>query len=141
MLIIWGIFWGAIIGACWPGSSEEATSIGVIFGFLAGLSLHFAIKRQVAQGHKTLSQQLQAQIAAAKLGSPVPKVPPPAAAPAFSASAQTASVPSPAFPRSSACSACAQRIGAGKCASAVHHRSGGGSAIRRARPAVQRDPS
>jgi uncharacterized membrane protein len=98
MLIIWGIFWGAIIGACWPGSSEEATSIGVIFGFLAGLSLHFAIKRQVAQGHKTLSEQLQAQIAAAKLGSPVPKVPPPAAAPAFSASTQTASVPSPAFP-------------------------------------------
>ena len=54
MLIIWGIFWGAALGSFWPGYGDYSTWIGGFLGMLAGVTLRFAIKKQVAQQQEDL---------------------------------------------------------------------------------------
>jgi uncharacterized membrane protein len=69
MLIIWGIFWGAALGSFWPGYGDSSTWIGGFLGLFAGLTLRFAIKKQVAQ------QQEDLRVLLAK-SAPVSKVQP-----------------------------------------------------------------
>jgi uncharacterized membrane protein len=54
MLIIWGIFWGAALGSFWPGYGDSSTWIGGFLGLFAGLTLRFAIKKQVAKQQEDL---------------------------------------------------------------------------------------
>ena len=60
MIVLWGIAWGAVLGMLWPQSGDLATYIGGFFGFFAGLTLHFLMKRLVA---KQIAQQRSALLA------------------------------------------------------------------------------
>lgn len=38
-MIIWGIFWGAVLGLIWPNSGDEGWFLGALFGLFGGFSL------------------------------------------------------------------------------------------------------
>jgi uncharacterized membrane protein len=67
MLIIWGIFWGAALGSFWPGYGDASTYIGGILGMLAGVTLRFAIKKQVAEQQEDLRVLLAKAVPADKV--------------------------------------------------------------------------
>lgn len=68
MTIIWGIFWGSVLGSFWPGSGDFTAMFGGFVGLIAGLSLRFVINLQVSSSneklHKLLSDQMAAVVAA-----------------------------------------------------------------------------
>jgi uncharacterized membrane protein len=64
MTIIWGIFWGFVLGSFWPGNDDFSGIFGGILGLLAGLSLRFVINLQVSISNEKLREQLSAQTAA-----------------------------------------------------------------------------
>ena len=43
-MIIWGIFWGAVLGSWFGGYGDFGPFVGGILGFFAGLSLRWAIR-------------------------------------------------------------------------------------------------
>ncbi|MBC7718850.1 MAG: hypothetical protein H7Z77_03530, partial [Chitinophagaceae bacterium] len=47
MLIIWGILGGLTLGAFWPGSGELTSWVGLVVGLIAGLTLRWAVRREV----------------------------------------------------------------------------------------------
>lgn len=83
-MIIWGIFWGAVLGSWFGGYGDFGPFVGAILGFFAGLSLRWAVR-------SAIRTELQAQAAKA--------VAPPAvaahAAPTAEDRAQVASPPPP----------------------------------------------
>ena len=55
-MIIWGIFWGAVLGSWFGGYGDFGPFVGGILGFFAGLSLRWAIRsaiRTELQAHAT----------------------------------------------------------------------------------------
>ncbi len=63
MTVLWGIFWGSVMGALWPGYSDDITTyIGGFLGLFAGLSLHFVLKKYVAQHNAQLRSALLAEL-------------------------------------------------------------------------------
>lgn len=97
-MIIWGIFWGAVLGSWFGGYGDFGPFVGGILGFFAGLSLRWAIRsaiRTELQAHtakpiaKPAAPAAQAVPAAEEQAHtappvangpvPVPKAPPPAA--------------------------------------------------------------
>jgi uncharacterized membrane protein len=63
MTVIWGIFWGAVLGNFWPGNDELGMLVGGFFGLFAGLSLRFVIERQLLISTQKLQAQLQTNAA------------------------------------------------------------------------------
>ncbi len=63
MAIFWGVFWGAVLGAFWPGSGEFGMYVGAILGLFAGVTLRFVIIKQVSESNAALHKQLLAKIA------------------------------------------------------------------------------
>ncbi len=57
-MIIWGIFWGAVLGSWFGGYGDFGPFVGGILGFFAGLSLRWAIR-------SAIRTELQAQAAKA----------------------------------------------------------------------------
>ncbi len=48
-MVIWGIFWGALLGALWPGYGDWQMYPGAVLGMLAGLSLRWMVRREFAK--------------------------------------------------------------------------------------------
>ncbi len=63
MTIIWAIFWGAALGSFWPGYGGFATYIGGFLGLFAGLTLRFAIKKQIGQNQADVRELVAVQVA------------------------------------------------------------------------------
>lgn len=57
-MIIWGIFWGAVLGSWFGGHGDFGPFVGAILGFFAGLSLRWAVR-------SAIRTELQAQAAKA----------------------------------------------------------------------------
>lgn len=69
-MVVWGAFWGAVLGLLWPGhDSEFQFVVGAVLGALAGLSLRRALR-----------SELQAQARLQQAGAAAPAVPMPQAA-------------------------------------------------------------
>ncbi len=64
MTVLWGIFWGAVIGALWPGYDDITTYLGGFLGLFVGLSLHFVLKKLAAKQNALLRSELLAEIKA-----------------------------------------------------------------------------
>ncbi|MDB5964251.1 MAG: hypothetical protein JWQ72_751, partial [Polaromonas sp.] len=63
-MIIWGIFWGAVLGIFWPGMGDVGIFAGAFFGFFIGLSARWAVRREVAAQRKKDWQAVAVQPAA-----------------------------------------------------------------------------
>jgi uncharacterized membrane protein len=70
MAMIWGIFWGAVLGGLWPHSGDFAIYVGAFLGFFVGWSLRFVVKKLIAQQHALLSSQVHDE---ERVASPQPK--------------------------------------------------------------------
>ena len=46
-MIIWSIFWGAVLGWFWPGYGDFGVFLGGFLGLFAGLSLRWAVRAEV----------------------------------------------------------------------------------------------
>lgn len=67
-MVIWGAFWGAVLGLLWRGYGWESHVVGgAILGALAGLSLRRVVRKEIA--------------AVRAAAAPAPVAPPPVAAP------------------------------------------------------------
>lgn len=86
-MIIWGIFWGAVLGSWFGGYGDFGPFVGAILGFFAGLSLRWAVRSAIrtelqAQAAKTVAPPAAAAHAAAtaedraQVASPSPPPPP-----------------------------------------------------------------
>ena len=68
MLIIWGVLGGMVLGAFWPGSNDFTYGVGVIFGLIAGVSLRWAVRREMrgelAVTEKRIKSELLIQLKA-----------------------------------------------------------------------------
>ena len=68
MLVIWGVLSGLTLGAFWPGGGELTRWIGIFFGLIAGLTLRWAVRRdvrgQLAEAEKKIKSELLAQLKA-----------------------------------------------------------------------------
>jgi uncharacterized membrane protein len=60
MTMIWGAFWGAALGALWPGYGNSSTFIGLFFGWFAGVSLRWVIRKIHQEQSASLRDQLLA---------------------------------------------------------------------------------
>lgn len=100
-MIIWGIFWGAVLGSWFGGYGDFGPFVGGILGFFAGLSLRWAIRSairtelqahaskavakpavaaaQAATSAEDLTQAAAAPVANAPVPTPVRQAPPLAA--------------------------------------------------------------
>jgi uncharacterized membrane protein len=58
MLIFWGIFWGAVLGAFWPGYGDLQTYVGGFFGGLVGWTLRMLVRRQINDSYTALRAEL-----------------------------------------------------------------------------------
>jgi uncharacterized membrane protein len=59
MAMIWGIFWGVVLGGFWPQGGDFSVYVGGFLGFFAGLSLRFVVKKLIVQQHAVLSSQVR----------------------------------------------------------------------------------
>ncbi|HET6829456.1 MAG TPA: DUF2339 domain-containing protein [Ramlibacter sp.] len=83
-MVIWGAFWGAVLGMLWPGYGDELQAIaGALLGALAGLSLRRAVRTAIRNAAAPAAQ-VQAQ------------APKPAVAPATAAAVPAATPLTPA---------------------------------------------
>ena len=68
MLIIWGILGGLTLGAFWPGSGELTSWVGIVVGLIAGLTLRWAVRRemrsQLADAENKIKFEVLAQLKA-----------------------------------------------------------------------------
>jgi uncharacterized membrane protein len=62
-MIIWGIFWGAMLGWLWPGYGDAGPYLGAILGFFAGLSLRWVVRTEVQAASAKQRQQVPASAA------------------------------------------------------------------------------
>ncbi len=79
-MIIWGIFWGAVLGSWFGGYGDFGPFVGGILGFFAGLSLRWAIRSAIrtelqAQAAKVAAQPTRAPQAAVAEDRPVAAAP------------------------------------------------------------------
>lgn len=79
-MIIWGIFWGAVLGSWFGGYGDFGPFVGGILGFFAGLSLRWAIRSAIrtelqAQAAKAAAQPTRAPQAAVAEDRPVAAAP------------------------------------------------------------------
>lgn len=44
---LWGIIWGALLGALWPGYSEIGFALGALLGWVAALTLRRAVRSEI----------------------------------------------------------------------------------------------
>ena len=51
-MIIWSIFWGAVLGWMWPGYGDFGVFLGGFLGFFAGFSLRWVVRSEVAAAQK-----------------------------------------------------------------------------------------
>lgn len=68
-MIIWSIFWGAVLGWMWPGYGEFGVFLGGFLGFFAGFSLRWVVRSEVEAAQKKQRPQViatQVPAAAAK---------------------------------------------------------------------------
>ena len=63
MTVIWGIFWGGVMGTLWPAGYGLGPYAGGFLGLFAGLTLRFAIKKQVQHSTQALRAQVLADAA------------------------------------------------------------------------------
>ena len=61
-MLIWGAFWGAVLGALWPGWDDGAWVGGLLLGLLAGWTLQRAVRSVV---RKELAAAARTQTAGA----------------------------------------------------------------------------
>lgn len=61
-MIIWGIFWGAVLGLMWPNSGDEGWFLGALFGLFGGFSLRWAVRRELKSAHAKRQEKLQPQV-------------------------------------------------------------------------------
>jgi uncharacterized membrane protein len=55
-MVIWCIFWGAMLGWFWPGSGDSGLVAGAFFGLLAGVSLRWVVRAEVEAGLKKFGE-------------------------------------------------------------------------------------
>ncbi len=102
MAMVWGVFWGVVLGAWWPGYGGWGSYIGGFLGFFIGLTLQFVIKQQVTASHADLRQQLVAQLKGSQENARAHAVNPPAPIPPATAPTQSVSAPHDVFVPASA---------------------------------------
>ncbi|MCZ8255263.1 MAG: hypothetical protein O9327_06330, partial [Polaromonas sp.] len=69
-MIIWSIFWGAVLGWFWPGYGDFGVFVGGVLGFFAGFSLRWVVRSEITAAQKKHSKIVAPQAAA----SPAPAV-------------------------------------------------------------------
>lgn len=75
-MVIWSIFWGAVLGAMWPGSGDWQVFAGAFWGFFAGLSLRWVLRRELQR-----QIRLGLLVGAGKAAAPAPQAAPAQSAP------------------------------------------------------------
>lgn len=80
-MIIWGIFWGAVLGSWFGGYGDFGPFVGGILGFFAGLSLRWAIRSAIRTELQAHATKATAQPTRAPQAAPVAEDRPVAAAP------------------------------------------------------------
>lgn len=94
-MVIWGAFWGAVLGLLWPGYGDEFQAVaGALLGALAGLSLRRAVRTAIRTAGAPAAQAPKPAAEAAAV--PAPAMPVPAPVPAPAAQAAAAPVPTAA---------------------------------------------
>lgn len=106
-MVIWGAFWGAVLGLLWPGYNEEWRMVaGAILGSLAGLSLRRAVRTAIAkaggQQAATAAVRQAPVVAKAATAAPVPPASPVPDAPTLADFEDTSPVPQPVAAASAA---------------------------------------
>src|SRR3989344_5084962 len=81
-MIIWGIFWGAVLGSWFGGYGDFGPFVGGILGFFAGLSLRWAIRSAIRTELQAHATKATAQPTRAPQAAPVAEDRPAAAPPA-----------------------------------------------------------
>lgn len=51
-MIIWSIFWGAVLGWMWPGYNDFGVFLGAFLGFFAGFSLRWVVRSEIEAAQK-----------------------------------------------------------------------------------------
>lgn len=80
-MIIWGIFWGAVLGSWFGGYGDFGPFVGGILGFFAGLSLRWAIRSAIRTELQAHATKATAQPTRPPQAAPVAEDRPEAAAP------------------------------------------------------------
>ena len=66
MLVFWGVMGGLTLGAVWPGGGELTSWVGIVIGLVAGLTLRWAVRKEVrgqlAASEKKLKSELLADL-------------------------------------------------------------------------------
>ena len=47
-MVLWGIFWGFVLGRLWPGYGDWLGYVGGVIGFFVGWSLRWVVRREIA---------------------------------------------------------------------------------------------
>ncbi len=92
-MVIWGIFWGAVAGALWPGYGDWQMYLGAVLGLFAGLSLRWMVRREVSKASAAITRR-----AAVEPAKPVAQAVPVTPEPAASASPVETPVAAPPAP-------------------------------------------
>jgi uncharacterized membrane protein len=64
-MIIWSIFWGAVLGWMWPGYGDFGVFLGAFLGVFAGFSLRWVVRSEVEAAQKRHRPQVVAPQASA----------------------------------------------------------------------------
>jgi uncharacterized membrane protein len=114
-MVIWGAFWGAVLGLLWRGYGWESHVVGgAILGALAGLSLRRVVRKEIAAAQAAIPAKVIPAAAAARPAlrkpeetptardfedtQPTPAVPQRAAAQTATPATATEPIPQPAKP-------------------------------------------